>query len=175
MMKSGALLTVALAMLVGQVAFAPTATAETKFIINGTPAGGSGSKFEISADQKLMLEAAKKVVSNDYKSAEALYDQAISINGSNMDAYLQRGIVRRELGNQAGAESDGRTVVALANSSLQLAPNDANLYHRRGMGLRLVRDFDNAKADISRAIQMSGQLSWKTDLQAIELERKAFR
>ena len=152
---------------------ASVSQAETKFIINGAPAGGG--KIQISPEQKLMLEAAKKVVSNDYKTAESLYDQALTINGSNMDAYLQRGIVRRELGNESGAASDGRAVVNLANSSLQLNPNDASLYHRRGMGLRLLKDYDNAQADITRAIQMSGQLSWKTDLQAIELERKAFR
>lgn len=147
--------------------------AETKFIINGAPA--SGGKIQISPEQKLMLEAAKKVVSNDYQAAESLYDQALTINSSNMDAYLQRGIVRRELGNESGAAADGRAVVNLVNSSLQMNPNDASLYHRRGMGLRLLKDYDNAQADISRAIQMSGQLSWKTDLQAIELERKAFR
>ena len=170
MVKYGVLLAAALVAMVPDLAMA-----ETRFIINGTPAGGSGGKFEVSADQKLMLEAAKKVVSNDYQAAESLYNQAITLNANNMDAYLQRGIVRRELGNQSGAEADGRAVVTLANNSLQQNPNDANLYHRRGMGLRLLRDFDNAKADISKAIQMSGQLSWKTDLQAIELAQKAFR
>lgn len=149
--------------------------AQTKFIINGAPVSGSGGRFQISPDQKLLLEAAKKVVSNDYKGAEALYDQAIRINSGNIDAYLQRGIVRRELGDQAGAAADGRTVVSMANRSLQQTPGDAGLYHRRGMGLRLMKDFEHAKMDIARAIQMSGKLSWKTDLQAIELEEKAFQ
>jgi len=153
------------------------AQAQTQFIINGAPATGgtSGNTLQISSDQKLMLEAAKKVVSNDYPGAEALYNQAISMNGGNMDAYLQRGIVRRELGNDAGAQADGRMVVNIANSGLQAAPNDANLYYHRGMGLRLLKDFGGAKADVSKAIQMSGQLSWKTDLQAIELEARAFQ
>lgn len=155
------------------------AEAQTRFIINGMPAGGKGAaggaRIEISQDQKLMLEAAKKVMASDFKGAETLYDQAISINSGNIDAYLQRGIVRRELGDQAGAAADGRKVVEMANRSLTLTPNDATLYHRRGMGLRLMKDFSDAKADISKAIQMSGQLSWKTDLQAVELEEKAFQ
>lgn len=151
-------------------------TTQTRFVINGVPASSSGNgQFQIGQDQKLILEAAKKVVNNDYEGAEELYNKAISINGSNIDAYLQRGIVRRELGDQAGAAADGRAVVNMANSSLALAPNDATLYHRRGMGLRLLKDFERAKSDIVRAIQMSGQLSWKTDLQAIELEEKAFQ
>ncbi len=155
----------------------PAQAQQTKFIINGAQVtSGGGNSMQISSDQKLMLEAAKKVVNNDYKGAESLYDQAISINGSNIDAYLQRGIVRRELGNDAGAQADGRSVVTMVNSSLQMNPNDASLYHRRGMGLRLLKDFEHARADISKAIQMSGgQMSWKTDLQAIDLEEKVYR
>src|SRR5579872_2487227 len=81
------------------------------------PATGGGLQFP--PDQKLMFEAANKVVKHDYKSAEDIYTQAISINPNNIDAYLQRGIVRRELGNAEGTAADGKMAVTLANTSLK--------------------------------------------------------
>jgi tetratricopeptide (TPR) repeat protein len=153
----------------------PQQKPQVQFVVNGAPMAQGGEKLQINEDQKLMFEAAGKVVKNDFKGAEAIYNQVLSRNNSNIEAFLQRGIVRRELGDLDGAVSDGRSVVTLANGKLRQNPNDAYSYHQRGMGLRLLKDYNNAKADISKAIQMSGQASWKTDLQAIELEQKAFK
>ena len=130
-------------------------------------------KIQIAGDQKLIFEADGHVVKRDYQGAESLYTQAIALNGGNTEAYLQRGFVRREMGNGAGAADDGRNAVGLANTALAANPGDANLYHERGMGFRLMRDFDHARADLQKAIQLSGQMSWQTDLQAMELEQKA--
>lgn len=148
---------------------------QVQFVVNGAPMAQGGEKLQVNEDQKLMFEAAGKVVKNDFKGAEAIYNQVLSRNGSNIEAFLQRGIVRRELGDVQGAASDGRSVVTLANGKLRQNPNDAYSYHQRGMGLRLLRDYENARADISKAIQLSGQTSWKNDLKAIELEQKAFK
>lgn len=128
--------------------------------------------LQISGDQKLLFEAAKKVMSRDFKGAEDLYSQALSINKSNIDAYLQRGVVRRELGDAAGVASDGQATVTLANMGLKNNPNDPNLYYKRGMGFRLLKNYDQAEKDISAAIGMGGQPTWQTDLQAIKFERK---
>jgi hypothetical protein len=54
--------------------------------------------------------------------------QAIAINGRNIEAYLQRAVVRREMHNDDGMSSDANTVIALANDALQQNPNDPNLY-----------------------------------------------
>src|SRR4051812_11290613 len=93
-----------------------------------------GGKVIMTDDQKLMLSAAQKIMSRDFRGAEALYSQAISINGRNIDAYLQRGIVRRELKDEEGSASDARMVVALANEGLKTDDRNPNLYYDRGMG-----------------------------------------
>ncbi len=150
------------------------AAAETKrqIVFNGVPLGGGSGRLVIGEEQKLMLEAMRKVMARDYRAAEQIYSRIIGMNQGNIDAYLQRGIVRRELKDERGTVSDANAVVTLANSTLPVQPANPNLYYQRGMGFRLLRNFRQAKQDISRAIQMSGQTGWRTDLQAIELEEK---
>ncbi len=131
-----------------------------------------GGKVQFSPDQKLMFGAAKKVMNRDYKGAETVYDQVIAMNGGNIDAYIQRGTVRRELGDAAGTASDGNTAVTLANAALKNTPNNPMLYYQRGMGFRLLKNYDQAEKDVAYGIRLGGQPSWKTDIQAIELEKK---
>lgn len=134
-----------------------------------------GSGFSSTEDQKLMFSAVGKVVNKQYAEAEELYNRAIAINGSNIEAYLQRGIVRREMGNARGAAADGQQVVSMANALLQSNSQNVTALYQRGMGERLTRDFAAAKQDIRTAIQMGGSASWQTDLQAIDFEEKAAR
>lgn len=153
------------------------AVAETRLVFNGVPMNGAagGGKLAVNNDQKLMFDAVRKVVNRDWRGAEQIYDEVIARNGGNIDAYLQRGIVRRELHNDAGTMEDANAVVTLANNALPTNPNNANLYYQRGMGFRLLKNFPRAKEDIQKAIQISGQSSWRTDLQATELEEKESR
>jgi tetratricopeptide (TPR) repeat protein len=136
---------------------------------------GGNSKLQITNDQQVLFEAANKVMNRDFASAEGLYSQAIAMNGRNIDAWLQRAVTRRELGNEAGMQSDARTVIALSDEALQQTPQNANLFYERGMGYRLLRDYDKAREDISTGMRIGGRSSWQTDLQAIELERKEGR
>ncbi|MDE3038142.1 MAG: hypothetical protein KGJ21_06810 [Pseudomonadota bacterium] len=129
-------------------------------------------RMQIDGDTQVMLAAMQKVMQRDFRGAEELYGKAIAINPGNIEAWLQRALMRRELNDAAGTAADARQVVLLANRALALRPNDANLYYHRGMGYRFLRDFPDAERDIARAIRMSGQESWKTDLQATELEEK---
>lgn len=148
-------------------AFAQAQTTTQTFVLGG------GGKVSISDDQKLMLSAAQKIMARDFKSAEQLYSQAISINGRNIDAYLQRGVVRHELHNDEGSASDARMVVALANEGLKTNDRNPNLYYDRGMGLRLLRDYNGAFRDVQAGMKLSGNNNWQTDLDAIAFEAKA--
>gem|GEM_PF-2376627 len=158
--------------LVGMISLPAFAqTTQQTFIL-----GGSGaSNLQISNDQKIMLEAANKLVQRDYRTAENMYSQAIAVNRVNIEAYLQRAVVRRELGDEAGMATDARSVIGLADNALQQSPNNPTLYYQRGMGYRLLREFDQAKNDIVTGMQIGGKSNWKTDLQAIELERKTVK
>lgn len=134
-----------------------------------------GGGLQIGDDQKLMFEAARQVMQHDYQGAQVTYSKAIAINGQNIDAYLQRGIVRRELGDAAGTAFDGNRAVLLANAALQGSTNNPNLYYQRGMGFRLLKNFNQAKQDIRTGMQLGGSQNWQLDLQAIELEQRAAR
>jgi hypothetical protein len=147
----------------------------TQTFVLGGPAraqGGGGPSVQIAPEQKMMFDAANLIVQRDFKGAESLYSQVIAMSRGNIEAYLQRGVVRREMGDEAGMMSDARNVVILANNALQQAPRDPTLYYRRGMGFRLLREFDQAKNDILTGMRIGGKTNWQNDLQAIDLERK---
>ncbi len=119
-----------------------------------------------------MLAAFQYFVKRDYRRAEKLYSQPIATNQGNIEAYLQRGLTRREMGDAPGAASDGRSAVLLASAALKSDLRDGRLYYQRSMGLRLLRQFDLTAQDMLAAIQLTGKQHWQTDLKAIELERK---
>jgi tetratricopeptide (TPR) repeat protein len=154
-------------------------TSTQSFVIkNGKVAGGAAggnsgqAGVTLSDEQKLMFEAPAKIMARDYQGAEAIYTRVLAMNGGNTEAYLQRGIVRRELGNKAGMQSDARAAVTLANTQLQRSGRNAHLYYQRAMGLRLLGRFAEAKRDLQTGMSLSGNQNWQTDLKAIELEEK---
>jgi Flp pilus assembly protein TadD len=149
-----------------------SSTGATSAIPGGVVASSGKPQVVITDDQKLMFDASKQVMARDFTAAEATYTKVLGMNSGNIEAYLQRGIVRRELGNKTGMASDARTAVSLANAQLQVTPRDPNLYYQRAMGLRLLRQFAQAKQDLRTAMQLSGNTNWETDLKAIELEEK---
>jgi tetratricopeptide (TPR) repeat protein len=134
-----------------------------------------GPKIEIGKEQKTMLDAANKVMEGDLPAAEALYTSVIAMNASNIDAYLQRGFIRRIARNAQGSVSDARAAAALANAQLQANPNNADAYHSRGMAYRLANQYAQARKDIETGMRLNNNQSWQSDLQAIALEEKAAR
>lgn len=130
-------------------------------------------KIQISPSQKLILLASQKVAAREFREAESLYTQAIALDGSDADAYLHRGVVRREQGNMGGAQSDARAAIMLSNNVLQQNPGDATAYYQRGNGFRLLREYAQAKSDVQQAINLGGDPNWRTDLRDIALEEKA--
>jgi tetratricopeptide (TPR) repeat protein len=156
-------------------AAASSAQTQTMVIQNGKMAQTGGVQIQIGADLQLMFDAQQKVMKHDYRGAEASYSRAIAANGGNIEAYLQRAVTRRELGDVRGEASDASTAITLANAALQSSPNNALLFYQRGMGFRLLRDFPQAKQDLATAIRMSGKPSWETELRATELEEKTGR
>lgn len=134
------------------------------------PIGG----LQIGEEQKRMLEASQKVLKQDYAGALAIYDQIIAANGANTQAYLQRGIVRREMKDTAGSRADGAAALRLADMASQQSPQNAKVYYQRGSAHRLLGNFPEARADIEKAISLSPRprSDWQADLRAIDLEAK---
>ncbi len=145
-------------------------------LVSGTlPTAGQAAaprNVEASQSRLLLFKAQEKLMKRDFSGAEQIYTQAIALDDSNVTAYLQRGVVRRELRNYRGVDSDARTVVALSNRIISANPRDPDGYYKRSMALRLLHQFDQAKKDVLTAIQLGGKLSLKNDLKAIELERR---
>lgn len=132
------------------------------------------AKLIISPAQQLLLEASQFVSKKDFASAEQIYSQIISSDGGNIDAYLQRAVVRREMDNHQGSKRDATMVTRLANATLQRDPDDAESFYHRGKAHRLLYNFEQAKKDIITAIKLSGKNRWRTELQAIALEEKIY-
>lgn len=119
-----------------------------------------------------MLAAAGKMSEGKLKEAEILYSQALAANGGNVNAYLQRALARRDLGDTEGMATDARQAVALISARLEQNPGKANLYYQRSLAERLLRQFDAAEKDLRAAIRLSNKSEWTNDLTALELERK---
>jgi tetratricopeptide (TPR) repeat protein len=126
----------------------------------------------LSEAQQLIFKAQQSLMKGDFASAEALYSEAIARDSSNVQAYLHRGVVRRERHEWRGVDADARMAVTLANGTIQANPRDPDGYYDRSLALRLLQQYDLAKKDVQTAIQLGGKASLRNDLQAIELERK---
>lgn len=142
-------------------------------IFNG-PLGAAqgGAAAEIGPEQKQMFEASAKFVKFDYKGAEAAYTEVLQMNGRNINAYVQRGVVRRELGNKEGTRSDATMALNLIDAALRQEQGNANLYYERSLANRLLKQFDAAEKDLRMAMRLNASANWENDLKAIALERK---
>lgn len=151
-----------------------TSQAQTKqtFVFKDGKVQNAGTKIVIPKEQAIMFEAAKKTTARDYKAADTLYTKAIAINNGNISAYLQRGLVRRQLGDERGAGADAERAIALVNLRLKQAPDDAELYYQRSLGARLLGQFNAAEKDLRYAISLSSRSEWENDLKALELEKR---
>jgi tetratricopeptide (TPR) repeat protein len=147
--------------------------AKPTIVMNGKVIGGDKSpSMIISDDQKYMFEASKKFMDMDFKGAEALYSRAIDANEGNANAWLQRGVVRRELGDVRGMASDAQRALIITEAAMRQNPNDADLYYQKSLAERLLKRFDVAEQDLRQAMRLSNSRKWETDLKAIALERK---
>lgn len=149
-----------------------SASAQTQTFVIKKSGAAAAPALTISQDQKLMLAAAGKMSEGKLKEAEILYSQALAANGGNVNAYLQRALARRDLGDTEGMATDARQAVALISARLEQNPGKANLYYQRSLAERLLRQFDAAEKDLRAAIRLSNKSEWTNDLTALELERK---
>ncbi len=154
----------------------PCASAQAEAVrvhINGPlGAGTAGGAPVPSLAQTAMLQAASMVMQQRYAEADALYTQAIAANPNAIDAYLQRSVARREMGNAQGSQADANTAVRLADAQLKANPGNAKLYYQRGTGYRWLKAYPQAQADLERAVQLTRGARWQSDLQALLLEKK---
>lgn len=132
----------------------------------------ASAQVNLGQEPMLMLQASQLVLNQEYGEAENVYSQVLVMNPNNLQAYIQRAIVRREMKNRRGMESDAVEVLNLTNLGLEKDPNNADLYYHRGTAYRLLKDFPKARADIQHALQLNPTDSWRQDLIAIDLEEK---
>lgn len=132
----------------------------------------SYAQVSIGPEPLMMLEASQHVLKGEFPRAEILYSQVIATNPGNLQAYIQRAIVRREMKDRKGMEADAIEVLNQTNMGISKDPGNADLYYHRGTAFRLLKDFPKARADIQEAITLSPNDSWRQDLMAIDLEEK---
>ncbi len=76
------------------------------------------------------------------------FDVAVSCDPNYQEAYLERAIVRLDLGNRAGALID-------CNQAVRLKPDDGQAYVRRAYVRYYTRDYLGAISDYDRAIKIN--------------------
>lgn len=104
---------------------------------------------ELSAEQ-LFIRAMNRSKEGDKAGAIGDYTEVISLNPGFVEAYNNRGILRRMAGDFKGALAD-------YDSAVRLNPKYATVLNNRAVVRREMGDFKGALADHNYAIQLNGQ------------------
>lgn len=102
---------------------------------------------ELSSEQ-LFIRAMNRFKDGDSAGAMGDYTEAISLNPGFVEAYNNRGILRRQMGDLKGALAD-------YDSALQLNPKYATVYNNRAMVRRELGGVAGALADHDQAIKLN--------------------
>ncbi|MCA2629686.1 MAG: tetratricopeptide repeat protein [Microcystis sp.] len=78
------------------------------------------------------------------------YNQAIKIKPDFADAYNNRGIAKKNLGDKQGAIAD-------YNQAIKIKPDYAHAYRNRGFAKKNLGDYQGAIADYNQAAQLYSQ------------------
>jgi protein O-mannosyl-transferase len=87
-------------------------------------------------------------VQPDPAVAIADYSEAIRLNPRYHRAYFNRGNVRQDVGDYAGAEADHAMAI-------QIRPTDPDAYNNRGWARQALGDWRGAAADYARALELA--------------------
>lgn len=124
------------------------------------------------AISKMELVAATLAVEGDYHGAIAKYSQIIASDPTQIDAYLQRGLLYREIGQLPKSLGDAAIAERFVELRFSEGKSSAKLYYQRAMAKRLRKDYTGAKADLQTAMRMKRNHKWHNDWQALLLEEK---
>lgn len=88
--------------------------------------------------------------STSYNEQIQLFTQAIELEPNNLDAYFYRGLAYQNLGNYTAAILDYTKVI--------FYKPDADTYYNRGNSKFAMQDFEGAKEDYSKALNLNKEL-----------------
>jgi tetratricopeptide (TPR) repeat protein len=121
----------------------PTATATP----TATPSPTAEPTSTPTASEKLVLEGLAKAQAKDYRGAILLYNQALTRDPKNTEAYFQRGQARDGLGDPQSAIKNYTLV-------LDIDPNHGAAYNARGDARLKLKDRRRALEDYQRAAEI---------------------
>ena len=110
------------------------------------------SKLEAINNNRLSLQ--KYLIGNvayfrkDYETALKNYDVAIQLNPNNFEAYNNRGVAYKNLGQYERAIQD-------YDKAIELNPNYDNAHNNRGNAYRLLKQYEQAIQDYGKAIELN--------------------
>jgi tetratricopeptide (TPR) repeat protein len=113
-------------------------------------------KAPVQADHKthshaLLKRAHAKYKLLDYKGAIADYDQAITTNQGNFEAFYCRANLKSDLKDEKGALVD-------YDKAVELAPENAKVYYNRGTHFFEFKQYEKAVTDYSKAIELDSKM-----------------
>lgn len=96
---------------------------------------------------KFFAEALAEHKKNPQRAID-LYTKVITLDESNVNAYNNRGVLKKNIGDTEGAMND-------YNNAILLAPKDTDVYNNRGILKKLLGDISGAIEDLDKAIELS--------------------
>lgn len=99
------------------------------------------------------------LVSEDLVKKLELYNQAIDLNPSFLDGYINRGLVKNELQDYEGSIED-------YNKAIELDPNCALCFNNRGYTKFKQKDYEGALKDYNKAILLNPDFKMALDNKA---------
>ena len=99
------------------------------------------------------------LVSEDFKEKLKYYDKALTANPDYADAYINRGLVKNEMGDYDGSIKD-------YDKAIELDPRCSLAYNNRGYTKHKKGDLEGALADYNKAILLNPKLNIALDNKA---------
>jgi tetratricopeptide (TPR) repeat protein len=103
-------------------------------------------------DPQSMFERAQSLEATDLAAAEAVYLQALALDPSMEDAYLNLGAMLADAGRYS-------ELVRLSDAALQHCPDSALLHFNRAVGLDHLEFLDDAAASYERSLALDPALA----------------
>ncbi|MEI8186381.1 MAG: tetratricopeptide repeat protein [Chlorobiaceae bacterium] len=102
--------------------------------------------FATSDAKSFLLSGEAKFKSKDFNGAIADYTKALELNPKYVEAYLNRGLAKRSVGDAEGAKVDLKKSI-----DLDPTPKDAAAYYYRALAKSALGDNDGALSDFKKA------------------------
>ena len=119
------------------------------------------------------MDALSKLMAGDAGEALVSVNEAIRLDASDLDSYLLRARVNKELGDTDAFNKDLLHVIRATSEKVNQGDASASEYHQRAQALQEFKKFDYAIKDLKKAQELDPDSEiYSTQIKVIELQQK---